>query len=182
MPFCPHGAPLCLCSYLGTPGGRSHLHRPHCDLTVFSLSPGTESLEGKRGVGDMTVDGDSSRPQVPSCSHLSGWAPPGNQASGGSPAPHTQPQRQHPCWVLQGSMHGTGVPSVSKVVPRIVEPPECCPPWHWAHVRCARTVRAARARHSSVPRTTHSTVSADTLLGAAAAVMGTALWVRAVGQ
>ena len=74
------------------------------------------------------------------------------------------------------------VPVVSKVVPHIVEPPECCPPWHWAHVRCARTARAARARHSSVPRTTHSTVSADTLLGAAAAAMGTALWVRAVGQ
>ena len=40
--------------------------------------------------------------------------------------------------------------------------------------------RAARATQSIVPRSTHSTVGADTLLGAA--VSGTVLWVRAVGQ
>lgn len=177
MPFCPPSAPLCPCPYLRTPGGCSPLHHPHWVPTPFSLSPGTGSLEVRKSVMDTAGHEDSLKPQGLSRSHLCGWAPPGNQASGCSPAPHTQPQRQHPCWGLQGSVHGNSAPSVPKVLPHAGEPAERCPPWLWARVRCART---ARARHSSVPRTTHSTVSADTLLGAA--VSGTALWVRAVGQ
>ena len=180
LPFCPHSAPLCSRPYLRTPGGHSPLHCPHCDWTVFCLSPGIGNLERRKCVGDMTGDGDSPRPRGPSRSHLCGWAPPGTLASGCSPAPHTQPRRQHPCWDLQGSMHGTRVPDVPAVLPRLGEPPEWCPPWQCARVQCACTARAARATQSSVPRSTHSTVSADTLLGAA--VSGTALWVRAVGQ
>ena len=180
LPFCPHSAPLCSRPYLGTPGGHCPLRRPHCDWTVFCLSPGIGNLERRKCVGDMTGDGDSPRPRGPSRSHLCGWAPPGTLASGCSPAPHTQPRRQHPCWGLQGSMHGTRVPSAPTVLPHSRVPPEWCPPWHLDCVRCACTARAARATQSSVPRSTHSTVSADTLLGAA--VSGTALWVRAVGQ
>lgn len=59
LPFCPHSAPLCSRPYLGTPGGHSPLRHPHCDWTVFSLSPGIGSLWGRKGAGDMTGDGDS---------------------------------------------------------------------------------------------------------------------------
>lgn len=60
------------------------------------------------------------------------------------------------------------------------EPPRQCPPRRCTRARCACTARAARARPSSVPRSTHRTVGTGTLPDTA--VSGATLLVTPAGM